>query len=521
LVVATDTEPDGFGEMFAGGKSGPEQVQAMVHRVLAELDDKGDYVPGVAAGLPSVARGTWTILPDGSSETIWHLRPNARWHDGTPVSVDDVVFTWHVALTPDVPYKSRSPSPLIENIQPVDEHTFVIHWKTVFVGAGRLAERELFLLPRHLLEPSFMNDRAAFIASPFWSSDFIGTGPYRIVDWVPGSHAQLEAFDGFFGGQSKIKAITFKYIPDITTAQATIRAGAVDVWLGSSLGIENAQNLKTEWEAGGGGRIIAYPRLIFEIRFRPGDPLVSDVRARKALYHAIDRDSIVRDMYFGLVQPAHSYIPPGSSDFPIIDAKVVKYPFDPPRTQALLGEIGWHKGTDGSLRNDRGETLTLPFSTTVGNREREQLQSVLANMWQATGIQTPFDNVPLTVSQDASYQFSTIDLSGVSADFEANIPRIDGRNLRSPQNPRGANVWGFSNNEVDRLIDQWSKTLDRPQQVDIEAQVIQRISDELPILPINYRLEAIAVATGISGVPVRTERSGATNTWNVETWTRS
>src|SRR5579862_7035445 len=76
LVVATDTEPDGFGEMFAGGKSGPEQVQAMIHRVLAELDDQGGYVPGVAAELPSVERGTWTVLPDGRSETVWRLRPN-------------------------------------------------------------------------------------------------------------------------------------------------------------------------------------------------------------------------------------------------------------------------------------------------------------------------------------------------------------------------------------------------------------------------------------------------------------
>src|SRR5438067_10633549 len=86
LVVATDATVDGFGEMFGGGKSGAEELQSMVHRVLAEADEKGTFVPGVAASLPSLDDGTWRILPDGSSETDWTLRAGARWHDGTPVS---------------------------------------------------------------------------------------------------------------------------------------------------------------------------------------------------------------------------------------------------------------------------------------------------------------------------------------------------------------------------------------------------------------------------------------------------
>ena len=67
LVVATDATVDGFGEMFGGGKSGAEELQAMVHRVLAEADEKGTYVPGVAARLPSLDDGSWKLLPDGGS----------------------------------------------------------------------------------------------------------------------------------------------------------------------------------------------------------------------------------------------------------------------------------------------------------------------------------------------------------------------------------------------------------------------------------------------------------------------
>ena len=104
------------------------------------------------------------------------------------------------------------------------------------------------------------------------------------------------------------------------------------------------------------------------------------------------------------------------------------------------------------------------------------------------------------------------------ADPKANLPRIDSRNLRTAQNPRGANVWGYTSPEVDGLIDEWYRTPDRPQQIGIEAAVMHRVSEDLPILTINYRFEAIAVTRGLTGVPTRTAIASATNAWNVETW---
>ena len=519
-MVATDATVDGFGEMFGGGKSGAEELQAMVHRVLAEADEKGAYIPGVAARLPSLDDGSWRLRPDGGSETTWTLRANARWHDGTPVSPEDVIFSWQVAMAPDVPYKARQAASQIADIQAIDEHAFTIHWKTVFVGAGRLSERDLFLLPRHIMEPSFLGDRTAFVNSPYWSSGFVGTGPYRITEWVPGSHANIEAYDGFYAEPPKIKSIVFRTIPDVTAGVANIRAGEVDVWLGSSFGLEHARSLKDEWESTGAGRVITYPRLVFEIRLRPDDPKVSDLRVRKALYHAIDREAIVRDLYFGLLRVAHTFVAPGNDGFEQIEPRLAKYPYDLNRAHALLGELGWSKGPDGQLRNDRGEPFSFQFSTTSNNREREELQAVIADMWKAAGFDVTFDNVPLTMQSDPSYQFATTDLSGISTDFEANMPRFDGRNRKSAQNPRGANVWGYSNPEVDQLIDVWTRTLDRAQQVEVEATILQRLSEELAILPINYRIEAITVSKGLVGVPPRSSVQSATNTWNVETWYR-
>jgi peptide/nickel transport system substrate-binding protein len=521
IVVGNDAAIEGFGEMFAGGKSGPEQLQAMVHRVLAELDDKSQYQPGISVELPSTEKGTWRILPDGRSETVWTLRPNVRWHDGTPLTSDDVVFSWQVAVDRDVPYRSRASAVQIEAVEPIDASSFTIRWKTVFSPGGRLSERDLFILPKHILESSFIGDRNAFLNAPYWTNEFIGAGPYRIQEWAPGSHVRVEAWDGFWGERPRVPTVIFRHIPDMNTAVANIRAGEVDVWLGSSLGIETARDLRDSWEATGGGRILSAPRLIFLLRFRAEDPKVTDVRVRRALVHAIDREAIVRDLYFGLLNVAHNYVAPGSDGFDRIDARTTKYPYDPNRAQQLMAELGWRRGPDGLLHNDRGEDYALPFATTAGVSEREQLQAVIANMWKAAGFVVTIENVPASIQSDPSYSFPTTDLSGVGSDFEANMTRIDGRNRRGPANPRGANQWGYANEEVDALLDRWFRTFERDAQIELEAAVIHRLSEDVPVAPVNYRVESIAVARGVNGVPVRGAKAGATNTWNIETWTRS
>jgi peptide/nickel transport system substrate-binding protein len=368
------------------------------------------------------------------------------------------------------------------------------------------------------MEDAFETNRTGFVNSSFWSSGFIGIGPYRLTGWEPGSAAYLLAADTFYGSPPRIRNIVFRSIPDINTGMANILAGDVDVWLGSSLGIEQARLLKTEWEARGGGQVISYPRLTHHVRFQPDETSVADVRVRKALYHAMDRESIVHDLFFGLVQVAHSWIIPGTSGFDTIDARTTKYPYDPARAQSFMAELGYVRGVDGALRDQRGGPFALEFSTTLGNQERESVQAVIANQWKAAGFQVSIHNAPLSVTQEPGYQFAATDLSGLGADFESNIPRIDGRNLRTAQNPRGANSFGYANSEVDALLDEWLRTPERTRQIQIEAAVIHRMSEDLPILQVSYRLEAAAARTGVRGVPPRTAMPGATNTWNVESW---
>ena len=267
----------------------------------------------------------------------------------------------------------------------------------------------------------------------------------------------------------------------------------------------------------GSWRVFADGRMETTWKFNPG------VRWHDGtpLSVAMDRDSIVSDLYFGLLEAAHSYVSYRTNGFDRIDARTTKYPYDPTRALSLMGELGWTRAPDGLLRNERGESFAFPFATTAGNEERIALQTVIANMWKANGFDVEIGRVPLAVQSDPGYAFPTTDLSGVSAAFESNIPRIDGRNLKSPQNPRGQNVWGYDNAEVNGLLDQWLRTTARPGQIDIEAAVVYRLSEDLPILPINYRIEVITVSKGVTVVPIRSESPGNNSAWNVETWDRT
>ncbi|MBV8497368.1 MAG: peptide ABC transporter substrate-binding protein [Gammaproteobacteria bacterium] len=520
LVVAILAEPQGFGEMFAGGKSGPEHLQAMVHRQLAQPDERGTYRADIAAELPSQDRGTWQLFPDGRMDTTWQLRPNVLWHDGTPLTSEDVVFSWQVAIAPDVPYKQREAASLIDDIQPLDEHSFVIHWKGFFLGADHLTVRDLFLLPEHILEPSFDGDRTTFVNSTYWNTSFVGLGPYRLTSWTPGASVQLEAFDGFYGDSPRIKSITVRFIEDTNTELASLLGGQTDVQLGRSLGLEDALVLKNQWESAGEGKVLTYPRGIFEIRFAPNDNRVADARVRQALYYGMDRQGIVNNLYSGLVDVANSYMNPEADGFDVIDARTTKYPYDPARAAALLADMGWRPAGDGMLRTSAGDGFDLPFSTTAGDEERTTLQTAIANMWSTLGFNVQIQNVPTTVENSPDYQFLTTDLSGVATDFDSNVPRIDGRELRTPQNPRGTNVWGEVNPEIDRLLDQWRRTTDEAASIQLQADVIHQVSEDLRILPINYRVEVVAVRSGVTGVPVRTEVLGNNSAWNVEDWDR-
>ena len=195
LTIAQDFEPpdiEGFGSLVRPAGSGG--LRDIVHNHLARRVRDGVIQPELVTELPSIERGTWTLLPDGGMDVTWRIRPGVRWHDGAPFTSADLLFSFEVFKHPAVPPTAAAGSfRLMQSASAPDDLTFIVRWSQVDATAP---EATGFIpLARHLLNEQFQTDTEAFLNSPRFRTDFIGLGPYRLVNWELGSHMELTRFD--------------------------------------------------------------------------------------------------------------------------------------------------------------------------------------------------------------------------------------------------------------------------------------------------------------------------------------
>src|SRR5207247_10318984 len=174
------------------------------------------------------------------------------------------------------------------------------------------------------------------------------------------------------------------------------RVGLVANWPSASLeaivtsGISFGQSTQLDKQAGGRFKVLFEPGLIWEhIDLNFDNPLLQDVRVRRALAHGINRDAISQQLFEGKQPVYHTYLPPRHPGY--TDA-VQKYTVDPARARALLQEAGFTPGSDGILRNAAAHRLPLEPNTTAGNRVREQVEQIIQQNLKEIGIEITIQN---------------------------------------------------------------------------------------------------------------------------------
>ena len=162
---------------------------------LAILDERGLVRPYLAEAVPRLNSESWRVFPDGRMETVYRLKPNVSWHDGTPLAAEDFVFARRVYGTPELGLATAPPLNQMEELSALDGRTLVIRWARPFPGADMLVEDAFPPLPRHILESSFTQESLdAFAGHPYWTRAFVGLGPFRLDRWEPGSFIEAAAF---------------------------------------------------------------------------------------------------------------------------------------------------------------------------------------------------------------------------------------------------------------------------------------------------------------------------------------
>jgi ABC-type transport system substrate-binding protein len=388
MVMIARGEPGSLAVKTLLAAGGVGNANPLFNATLDHADERGGAHPYLAEALPVLNTDTWRVLPDGRMETIHRLKPNLSWHDGTPLSADDFVFAWRVYATPVLGVAGSVPINQMEQVIAPDDRTIVIQWRQTYPEAGTL--RETFqALPRHILQGPFQQaDSEAFANHPFWTNEYVGLGPYRLERWEPGTAIEARAFTGHALGQPRIERLSLLFMADPNAAVARLLSGDAHIAIDAFLMYEQGAILQREWGPRNGGTVLYSPILYRNSHIQLRPEMVStrallDVRVRRSLAHAIDKNGVNDALMGGTAIVTDSLLSPLADYYPAIDRAITKYPFDLRRAQQLLEEAGLSRGGDGFLVDPQGEPFKLDVRT-LANPQHESENAIIVECFGAS-----------------------------------------------------------------------------------------------------------------------------------------
>jgi len=498
-------------------------VLAMTQRPVTQHDADWQIICRLCTELPTVENGLAEIvdLEDGSKGVTltYSLHPEATWGDGTPITTEDVLFTWEVGRHPKSGVSNAELYQRITRIDVVDAKTFTMHVNKLTYNYNAI--HDFRLLPAHLEREAFADPtqykiRTRFDTDP--TNPGLAFGPYRITEISSGAYITLEPNPTWYGPKPAFQRITVRTIENTAALEANLLSGAIDMVAGE-LGMPIDQALAFEKRHGDRFKVIYNAGLIYEhIDLNLENPILADLRVRQALLHAADRQQIVDRLFEGKQQVALTSVSP--LDWVFTD-DLPSYPYDPAKAASLLDAAGWADRRGGIRHNAAGEPLRLEFMTTAGNRTRELVQQILQSQWKAAGIDVQIRNQPARVlfgETVTKRQFSGMVMYAWISSPE-NVPRTT---LHSEMIPTAENGWsgqnyaGVDDPEFDRLIDAIEIELDRGTREQLWHDLQRRYAERLPVLPLYYRANPYILPVWLDGVRP-TGHQGTTTLW-VEDW---
>ena len=404
------------------------RILALVYEGLLAAAPDGSVQPALAQSYEVIDDHTYRFT----------LRPNLVWHDGSPITSDDVAANFRFLADPANKCPAQDTFKRITEIQTPDAHTIVLRLEETF--APFLDKMSRPLVPARLLDPD------ALAETP------VGSGPYRLVEFRRGDRVILEASNNYRGDRPKIPRLEFKVIANDTARLLRIQKGDVDLVQNAVPHyavkfVEQLPGRKVLRETG-----VNYSYLGFNLADKRG--IVSQVKVRRALAHALDREQIIGALMFGMARPATGLLAPSNWAY---EPDVTTYPYDPERAKRLLDEAGF-PDPDGDGPAMR---FTLSYKTST-NKLRLRIAEVMARQLREVGVGMDRRSLEWgTFFQDiksGNFQIYTLTWVGIT---DPDILHYIFHSSMQP--PHGANRGRYVNPEVDRLLEQTRLATDRAQ----------------------------------------------------------
>src|SRR5262244_1099740 len=426
---------------------------------LLHKNTKLEYEPSLAT--------SWKALND----TTWEfkLRKGVKFHNGDPLTAEDVKFSFDRVLEPG---KEQKRSPQYGNVRAIKE-VRVVNPETVHLVTDKpfplLLERLVFfpIVPKNHIER--VGDAA------FAESATVGTGPFKLVEWKRGQHLRLEAFSDHWRGKPAFKKLVFREIPEVATQIAEIKTGGVD--LIRNVSADLVPELKTHAQTYvSSAPILRVHYIELDMRVAPFDKKL----AHQAANYAIDRQAIIQKLMGGLGREVATVVQPPAFGH---DPDVKPFPYDPKKAKELLAQAGYPNGVDITMH-----------SAFV---EFRPVFEALTQMLTEVGIRT---NARMWDPGPAWNKFLQADGKATNAMYGSwgNYSVFDADAVLHPlfhTEPGGwIGKWYTRVEGLDKLIDEARSTVDQPRRKRIYSQIQNMIREEAPAIFLFTQYDTLGIS---------------------------
>lgn len=438
---------------------------------------------------PALAR-SWEVNEDTTLLTF-HLRDDVYWHDGVKTTAYDLAYAYEKANDPETGFPNTAFWTHYGKGEAVDSFTFSVEMRpqAEFMDPWRTFPA----VPRHILEGT---PSAQLRQHPFSTRTPVGNGPFRFVSRQDGQSWTFEANPDFpeeLGGRPYLDRIVYRSIPEPTTLLTELLTGRIDFY--TALNNEQADAVLNDRNS----RLINYMDRAFVIigwnqRRAPFD----DVRVRRALAHAINRQGIVDAVLYGYGALANSTVPPFFWQFD--DAAGEDITFDRERALALLAEAGYTRGADGILRNAQGQPLRFTLNTNQGNQVRADIATIVQNDLRQIGVDMQIQILEWGTLLDRINDPRTRDFDAVLIGWRTEF-RIDDSDLLHCDKINEPFQWvGHCDPALDTLIDELPLITSREAAIPRWQEYQRRVADAQPYTFIYFQERLHGVSNRLRNV---------------------
>lgn len=525
LVIGMGTSPGTLNPLLNSMLAGAF-VNGMTGRPLTVYDADWKLVCLLCTELPTVENGRARIvdLPPDDKGTVAkgmeidiELKPMS-WGDGKPLTARDFQFTVEVGKHPLSGIPSSEEYRRIVKFDIKDDRHFTLTKDRVTFDYNVFGE--FVPLPAHIEKPIFDANPADYRLRTAFDTDparpGLALGPYRLVDIVPGSRIVLERNTHWSGQAPAFNRILIKFFENSSSLEANLLSGNVDYVPGES-GLSFSQALAFELRHRDRFDVVFKPSLTYgHIDVNLDHPILRDLRVRRAILMAINRQAIADTLFHGKQPVADADVNPLD---PMFSPAARHYDHDPAAARRLLDEAGFPEVAKGERRNAKGLRLTFEMSYASGNRASDQIAQVIQSDLRQVGIDLRLKAAPARIyfADLTKRKFDLAFYSWVTT--PENVPRTT---LHSTEIPSAGNGWsgqnfpGYRNADMDRALDEAERELDEGKRRALFANILRLYSNDLPVLPMYFRVDSFVMPKSLKGVRP-TGYQGSTSLW-IEDW---